>query len=89
MNIWKFPLKTRSSQTIKMPHGAHALSVGVQTIDGEETICLWAIIDSNAPEEDVTFVIHGTGHEVSDRIIEHVGTVQIRGFVWHVFQAMP
>ena len=88
-SIWKYPLEIADSQIILMPEGAHLLCVQAQ----REQLCLWAIVDSNAPREKRMFRIHGTGHELPDDIGNYIyiGTVQQEGghLVWHVFEVEP
>ncbi len=82
--IWKFPVGVANEQTVAMPEGAKALSVQVQ----KDFLCIWAIVDSEAPVRDVTVYVCGTGHPLDmgeDTV--YVGTVQVAsgGLVWHVF----
>lgn len=85
--IWKFPLDIADEVRVRMPAGAKVLSVGDQC----GTLCLWALVDPEAPKEMRHFIIHGTGHPVLPTPfgeLVHLGTVvQFGGdFVWHVFE---
>ena len=79
--IWKYAI-SRTVGDIEMPRGAQILCVQIQ----DDDICLWATVNTDAPKEIRTFVIYGTGH--NHPVIEgvHIGTVQQRGLVWHVFE---
>lgn len=72
------------SQAIEMPAGAQILHVGVQM---EQIVCIWALVDENAPMEERSFAVVGTGHPVPENTA-HVGSVLMHGgaFVWHVFE---
>lgn len=83
--IWKFPLSMIDSQSILMPEGAQVLAVQVQG----GVPCLWALVDTEAPQVSQTVRIHGTGHRCDDTLDRHnyLGTFQLeRGaLVFHVF----
>jgi len=82
MTIWKFPLQLNDETVIPMPAGAKVLCVQMQG----RTICAWAVVDEQAPKERRRFYIRGTGHPLGQApIANYVGTVQIDGFVFHVF----
>jgi hypothetical protein len=88
-SIWKFPLKTTDYQKVKMPVNAKILCVQAQN----ETPCIWAIVNTEAEQEEREFEIYGTGHPFYEG--DHygkekmfVGTYQLRngGLVFHVFE---
>lgn len=66
-----------------MPRGAEILAVDVQN----NTPTIWAIVDTDMPLETKVLGIYGTGHpgDVPD-ISRHLGTIQLDGFVWHIFE---
>ncbi len=80
--IWKFPLILIEYNRIEMPVFAEILSVGVQN----GTVCLWAIVEPDATKEERDFVICVTGNPVPANIMKFIGTVQMKRFVWHVFE---
>lgn len=81
--IWKFPLALQERQTILMPRESNLLHIGAPSLP--ESILLWAAVDDKAPQDEVEFIIAGTGHPLP-HVGSHVGTVQTSdGFVWHVF----
>ena len=82
--IWKFPLRLKDNQLVRMPQGAKLLSVQLQ--NGQ--IQLWALVDLDYKERvNRMIAIRGTGHDVESALsdCEFIGTVQDGGLVWHVF----
>ena len=78
--IHKHVLEITDQQTIKTFSGAHPLAFQVQ--DGKP--CLWLLVDPEQRETNIDFFIYGTGHEVYETLV-HLGTIQLDGFVWHLF----
>lgn len=81
--IWKFTLQVGKPPVI-MPQGATLLHVGMQF----GTLCLWALVDSDAPLVTRRLVVKGTGWDCHDvEASHHVGSVvdEVGGFVWHIF----
>lgn len=86
--IYKYPLELTDRQEVHLPEGAVILHVAVQN----GIICLWALVDPDAWNEDRTFWIVGTGGTMPPGFgagIEfvHQGTVEQGPFIWHVFEA--
>lgn len=81
-SIFKYPLALTKGQTIRVPKRARFLSCQAQN----DKPTLWAMVDQTNELEDVRIRIHGTGHPVPDPDLPFLGTVQIDGLVWHVFQ---
>lgn len=73
-------------QPLKMPRGAKVLTV--QTQGGEPQ--LWATVDRDAPSVNRTFVTYGTGHEMSEDLLDYIGTYQLYDgtLVFHVFEIL-
>ncbi len=80
--IWKFPFEIRDRVTINMPRDAQILHVGLQ--DGTPT--LWALVDPDSSATDRIFYVFGTGHQIAHVALEHVGTLLMPPFVWHIFE---
>lgn len=59
--IYKYLLEPNG--VIKMPRGAEVLSVGEQ----HGWMCVWALVDTEAPIESRRFATVGTGHEIDLR----------------------
>lgn len=89
--IWKFELAPDTVE-ISMPQGAKILSAGVQpqsaTYVYEQTVCVWAMVESDAPKVTRRFCTIGTGHPatLADTGV-FVGTVMLvnGALVFHVF----
>lgn len=82
MRVWKYLLLFTGQNTIEMPIGSQVLSTQLQ--DGK--ICLWVKTPDETFEEQRSFYVLGTGWEIPDECKDFIGTVQDRGFVWHVFE---
>ena len=80
--IWKYTLK--SEITISMPEDAQILSVHEQHGEAQ----LWALVDPDAPKENIFFKCYGTGHKVKDYPGQFIGTFFLNdfGLVFHVFK---
>ena len=81
--IWKYRFPEGDETVLTMPMGAHVLTIQVQ--DGSPV--LWALVDPDAPPEPRLFYVKGTGWVIDQPLGRYVGTVQLAGFVWHVFEA--
>lgn len=82
MVIYKYSLSPEAYQYLEMPSIQRILSV--QNQGGN--ICVWAIVDREAPVRRYRFAIYGTGNSINLAYSqEFIGTVQIDNFVWHVF----
>lgn len=84
--IYKYPLEIFERQTLMLPTGAKILSVQPQ--GKHESVWLWALIDTEQPQEARTIVMRGTGHEFPEGTFTHLGTFQVMGgsLVFHVFE---
>lgn len=79
--IWKFKLDG-ADKLVKAPVEKW-LDVKVQG----ESVCVWAIVDFDQPEEDYYLYALGTGWPVETIVGDFVGTVIDDAYVWHVFAA--
>jgi hypothetical protein len=87
--IYKYPFAVRylteQDFVIDMPAGAEVLSVQVQG----DSVCLWAMVDTEAAAEVRRFRMFGTGHplprDAAGRL-RFVGTVQDGWYVGHLFE---
>ena len=83
--IYKYRLSVQDRQEICIPSGASLLSVQMQN----GTPCLWALVNTGNPLEEVVIRMYGTGHEVTNPgTLEFIGTFQYveYGLVYHVFK---
>jgi hypothetical protein len=84
--IWKFPLRITDAQVIKLPKSSRILCVQEQ--NGYP--CIWALVYPHMEMEGKTIEIVGTGHPIpqgGDTQRSYLGTVQINGLVWHIFES--
>lgn len=88
--IWKF---TAGEGPVDMPRGAEIIKVGLQ--DGgmqRSKITLWAIVDPEAPVEQRSIVMLGTGFEQKNSemaSLTYLDSVFDGPFVWHIFDGGP
>lgn len=78
--IYKFKVSTEFE--IEIPREAQALTVQPQ---GSIPV-MWVNLD---PDEEVVtrkFKVFGTGEEFSYPALDYVGTFQMSGLVWHLFE---
>lgn len=80
--VYKYPLEVEDKQVLKLPANSKILSANFQGDD----LFFWALVDKDTDEtEEVTFYIHGTGHEIKEYGFIFLGTVFKNGLVFHVF----
>jgi len=83
--IFKYPFKIADIVDILLPFGSRVIAIQEQ----RGIAFLWAIVN---PEEkslgNRRFYVFGTGNEITAPIHEmkHISTVQVNGFVWHIFE---
>lgn len=83
MTIWKYQLKGLT-QTIMIPGSGKALAVGAQ---GEDLV-MWVMLDPEARPVARKFEVFGTGVDGVTEMHRYIGTAQIHGLVWHVFEKL-
>jgi hypothetical protein len=83
-SIWKFPIEITDEQKIALPITGKIISVQVQ----HGTPCIWAMVDTEEPTSERTFIIHGTGHPCICDASEFIGTFQVScgDLVFHLFE---
>ena len=79
--IWKYDLEN-PTQEILMPEDARILTVQMQN----ESLCLWALVDTDKPRICREFQVYGTGHTIQSNVKDYLGTVQMGSLVWHVVE---
>lgn len=82
--IHKYQLGITDVQAVRMPAGAEILSVQFQN----ESLCLWARVDTAEKNNARLIYIIGTGHLFPEEELRFIGTVQQFGgkLIWHVFE---
>ena len=86
--VYKYQLVVTDRQEVTMPKDAKMLSVQVQN----GTPCLWVLVETNNPEENIAIRIHGTGHPIDNpERLDYIGTFQIprHNLVFHAFKENP
>lgn len=88
MEIWKYPLAIKGSQTIEVPEGAQFLS----TIEQNSCPTLYFLVDPERQKTELNMVVVGTGHPIPNDVLDslhYLGTIPTKeGFVWHAFVVM-
>ena len=82
--IYKYELQILDEQQVIIPKGANILSVQVQ----DNKLYFYTLVDTDKEYTVETFLVLGTGNPIEydiEKDYKHVGTVQQRSFVWHVF----
>lgn len=83
LTIYKYQFVIADKVIIKMPEGAKILSADIQN----NTPTIWALVRTDGPVIERAFTIYGTGEEMNEWLLgEHIGTIQVNGFVWHIFE---
>jgi len=81
--IYKYSVGIVSRQAIIMPKNAAILSIQFQ--DG--SLCMWALVNPEAPNESRTFAVIGTGHDFPHDVDwTYLATVQDGSYIWHIFE---
>jgi len=89
--IWKYELSDsglmlgKHWQIVEIPKYFMFLDVQIQN----NRICIWVRVDKDQAKERRKFMIYGTGVEITQKesigLHEYLGTVQLKGFEWHIF----
>lgn len=83
-SVFKYNLAlTDLTQYLELPVGAK-----IKYVDNQNgQITFWAEVDQLANKHELRgFNVFGTGHTIDDDSMEYVGTVQLHGFVWHIYE---
>lgn len=74
--VYKYTLDYADKQRIMLPQGAKVLAVQMQ----DEYPHIWAEVDSEAPLQENTFFMVGTGHPLGEVArtaqVSYIGTIQ-------------
>lgn len=86
--IYKYSLVDQVKQTITMKAGAKIRSVQVQF----GTVCIWAEVDTDAIDEERTFLVRGTRHPMGGDPSkeQYLGTVQVDSgnYIFHIYEQL-
>ena len=88
--IHKYPVEINYRFSINLPEDSVILSFQVQ----HNSAWIWVIVDRDKALERRNFRIFGTGHPLEDKEYEeykdielnYIGTIQLNGMVWHLFE---
>lgn len=80
--VWKLEIKLDKPTVLELPKSWDLIHFDTQQ---DLFFYAWFLVNPLADKEKVEFSIHATGEPVpmSDK---YWGTVQTRGYVWHLFQ---
>jgi hypothetical protein len=85
LKIFRYILEITDDQEISIPSGAAYNIIHVAEKHGN--LCVWVMVNPNAKEKPVRFLVRGTGHGFTGEEGKHVGSVVMKnGLVWHVFR---
>ena len=81
--IYKYPLTLETPQTLVLPIGSKVLSVQAQN----DVPTVWVLQQEGdaAATTEVLVAVIATGQPFEIENWNYIDTVQIGGFVWHVF----
>jgi hypothetical protein len=86
--IYKYEMTARQKEcVVQMPQGAVILTIDTQF----DTLCIWALVDTTAPDELREFLIIGTGHDADlPNHCKYINTVQVQAgaFIFHIFEVL-
>lgn len=83
LTIHKYTFEEARVNELPLTEDAKILAIQNQNA----VITLWVLLDPKAPRVTRTFIIVGTGQPLRDEEVkQYIGTVQIRPFVWHIFE---
>jgi len=80
--VWKYQLDHAGRTEVMMPGDAKVIEVAMQ--GGKFT--LWAVVCPGIVDQKRVFYVAGTGHPIPAEAHTHLGTVHVKGFVFHVFE---
>lgn len=88
LKVFKYQIEPNDYFELILPAGAEILDVAAQ----RDTVCLWALVDPDAPKQVRRFRWAGTGHPITEnpKQLIHVSTFQMRGgeLVFHIFEVL-
>ncbi len=88
MKVFKYPIPTKDSFSLLLPKEAKILAVQTQ----KNNPCIWALVDTNAPNETRRFRLAGTGHPIDENMddLNYIGTFQMLDgvLIWHLFEIL-
>ena len=80
--IYKYRLPEFGECELEIPGDFQRYKVG---IDPAGNPCIWAIVDTDKPEETAKFYVGYTGHELPKFVDTWIGSFAANGLMLHVF----
>ena len=80
--IYKYNLSVDDKQVLYVPEKRRPLCIQLQ--NGKP--CLWVEVDNNSRTVPMSLITRGTGHPLPDKLGLYIGTYQIPGLVFHVYE---
>lgn len=98
--VYKYPIDLLKPETgvLTLPRGARCVLAAPPPQELErrlrpgEVLCLWFEVETRHQVEVRHFKVFGTGHEqttTEGQMLEHVASVVVEPFVWHVYESKP
>lgn len=87
VTIWKYALIPMVEPIqLRAPSGAEFISCG---LDSNNNICVWALVDSEAPLETKKVWCVGTGWPLNgvfaqEEEVDYIGAVAQKPYIWHI-----
>jgi hypothetical protein len=86
--IFKYPVELAHAFQLELPRGAKFINLGQDTRYSEK-ISLWFEVDTEEQDRTTrTFYIVGTGQPIPAAATQHIGSVIMLPFVWHIYEEM-
>lgn len=83
--VYKYRVPVGVSK-LSLPSGSKCIHIDAQV----DKIVMWVEVTIDAITTDWTLLIIGTGQQLPEDVeYEHLGTVMMGMFVWHVYRVMP
>lgn len=89
--IHKYFIDREKVSLVEMPSNADVLSVGVSLDSVTNTMepCIWAMHNIETKTKTVRKIeIYWTGEEIPNGRRRFLGRVELRGFIYHVFEVL-
>jgi len=80
--VYKYKIELTGKQQLTLPKSAELLSIQVQN----GCIMAWYMVDDGDEEKRIEdILVVGTGHKFDKGNWYYLETVQLDGYVWHIF----
>lgn len=84
--VLKYPLCGTGPISVELPAGAIIVHCDWQ----KSRPCIWALVDDHVEVKHTrVFYVVGTGWDIDFQIKDHIATVLVDNYVWHIFEECP